>query len=64
MSCHVINENLRVDQKEMAHLPDRNNDQPALATGYPQKRIQDSDASSQMYLRRRTTVSFRLDKNQ
>ena len=39
-------------------------DQPALAFGYPQNRIQDSNASSQMYLRRRTTISFRLDKNQ
>ena len=39
-------------------------DQPALASGYPQNRIQDSSASSQMYLRRRTTVSFRLDQNQ
>ena len=37
---------------------------PALASGYPQNRIQDSNASSQMYLRRRTTISFRLDKNQ
>ena len=35
-----------------------------LASGYPQNRIQDSNASSQMYLRRRTTISFRLDKNQ
>ena len=39
-------------------------DQPALASGYLQNRIQDSNASSQMYLRRRTTVSFRLNKNQ
>ena len=39
-------------------------DQPALASGYPQNRIQDGNASSQMYLRCRTTVSFRLDKNQ
>ena len=39
-------------------------DQPALASGYPENRIQDSNASSQMYLRGRTTVSFRLDKNQ
>ena len=35
-------------------------DKPALASGYPQNRIQDSNASSQIYLRRLTTVSFRL----
>ena len=39
-------------------------DQPALASGYPQNRIQDSNASSQTYLRCRSAVSFRLDKNQ
>ena len=39
-------------------------DQPALASGYPQNRIQHSNASSRMYLGCRTTVSFRLDKNQ
>ena len=36
-------------------------DQPALASGYPQNRVQGSNASSQMYLWRHTTISFRLD---
>ena len=35
-----------------------------ILSHHPQNRIQDSNASSQMYLRRRTTISFRLDKNQ
>ena len=39
-------------------------DQPALASGYSQNISQDSNASSQMYLRCRTTASFRLNKNQ
>ena len=59
-----ISVNKKKTKKKTKKKPKKIPDQPALASGYPQNRIQDSNASSQMYLRRCTTISFRLDKNQ
>ena len=50
---------------EMLDEPsDQTVSRPFQNSSSTQNRIQDSNVSSQMYLWRRTTVSFRLDKNQ
>ena len=46
------------------YAPNRNPERDLFLTYVADNRIQDSNARSQMYLRRRTTISFRLDKNQ